>query len=94
MDMRRAALLGGVLLAVGLGNVLTQLVTFPGMLFGGFTEVGVPKGQKQGMSSISVQGSDLLYTPDGVNECSIPLVAVFFPIGLIFAGTGLVLSTR
>ena len=92
--MNRIALLGSVFCAVGLCIVLAQLVTFPGMLFGGCTEVGVPEGQSQGVSIIGVQESDLLYTPDGVNECSIPLSAVLSPIGLVVVGTGLVLSTR
>jgi hypothetical protein len=92
--LERRKLLGGVLLVVGLSIVLTQLGTFPGMLFGGCTDVGVPEGQGQGVSIIGVEDGNLLYTPDGGNECSIPLPAVLTPIGLIVAGTGLVLSPR
>jgi hypothetical protein len=71
-----------------------QLATFPGMLFGGCTEVGVPAGQGQGIGVIGVQDSNLLYTPDGVNECRIPLPAVLAPVGLAAVGSGLFLSTR
>jgi hypothetical protein len=92
--MKRTALLGGVLLVAGSGIVLAQLGAFPGMLFGGCTDVGVPAGQGQGVGLIGVQDSNLLYTPDGVNECSIPLPAVFVPIGLVAVGGGLVLSAR
>lgn len=92
--MSRIALLGSALLAVGFSIVLAQLVTFPGMLFGGCTDVGVPEAQQQEVSRIGVVGLDLLYTPDGTNECNIPLPAVLLPIGLTAAGTGLVLSTR
>lgn len=90
----RTKLLGSVVLVVGLSVVLAQLGTFPGMLFGGCTDVGVPEGQGQGVSIIGVQDSNLLYTPDGANECSIPLPAVLTPIGLIAVGGGLMLSTR
>lgn len=92
--LKRRELLGSALLVVGLSLVLAQLITFPGMLFGGCTEVGVPEGQGEGVSIIGVQDSTLLYTPDGVNECSIPLRAVLTPIGLIAVGGGLILSTR
>lgn len=85
---------GGVLVAVGVSILLAQLVTFPGMLFGGCTDVGVPEGQNQGVSIIGVQDSSLIYTPDGVNECSIPLPAVLIPFGLVAVGGGLVLSTE
>lgn len=91
---KRRKILGGVLLIIGLSIVIAQLGTFPGMLFGGCTDVGVPEGQEQGVSIIGVQDSNLLYTPDGVNECSIPLPAVLAPVGLIAVGGGLVLSTR
>ena len=92
--LKRRKFLGGVLLIIGLSIVLAQLGTFPGMLFGGCTDVGVPEGQEQGIRIIGVQDSSLLYTPDGANECSIPLPAVLTPIGLIAVGGGLVLSTR
>lgn len=94
--MKRRALFGGILVATGGCLALAQIVTFPGMMFGGCTEVGVPEGagQWQGISIIGVQESTLLYTPDGVNECSIPLVAVLLPIGLIFGGSGIALSSR
>lgn len=92
--MKRLALLGGVSLALGLGLVLAQLLTFPGMLFGGCTDVGVPAGQQGGVGLLGIEGSNLLYTPDGVNECSVPLTAVLLPIGLVVAGTVIVLSTR
>ena len=92
--MKRIALLGSVLSVVGFSIVLAQLLTFPGMLFGGCTDVGVTEGQGQGVSVIGVQDSNLLYSPDGVNECSIPLPAVLIPIGLIAVGGVLILSTR
>ncbi|MFC6873526.1 hypothetical protein [Halobellus marinus] len=92
--LKRRKILGGVLLIIGLSIVLAQLGTFPGMLFGGCTDVGVPEGQEEGLSIIGVQDSNLLYTPDGVNECGIPLPAVITPVGLIAVGGGLVLSTR
>ncbi|WP_123621005.1 hypothetical protein [Halorubrum sp. CSM-61] len=92
--MNRIVLLGGVLFAVGFGIALVQLVTFPEMLFGGCTDVGVPEGRDQGIGIIGVQDSNLLYTHDGVNECSIPLPAILSPIGLVVVGTGLVLSAR
>ena len=92
--MKRIALLGSVVFAAGFGILLAQLVTFPGMLFGGCTEVGVPESQQQGVGIIGVHELNLLYTPDGVNECSIPLPAVLLPIGLVFAGIGVVLSAR
>jgi hypothetical protein len=90
--MNHTLLLGGVLLAVGCTVVLAQLATFPGMLFGGCTDVGVPAGQGQGVGLVGVEGTDLLYTPDGTNECSIPLPAVVVPPGLVAAGIGLVLQ--
>ena len=91
--LKRRKLLGSVLLVVGFSIVLAQLITFPGMLFGGCTDVGVPDGPGQGVSIIGVQDSNLLYTPDGANECSIPLPAVLVPFGLIAVGGGLILST-
>jgi hypothetical protein len=91
--LERRKRLGGALFAVGLAIGLAQVVTFPGVLFGGCTDVGVPEGQGQGVSIIGVQGSSLLYTPDGVNECSIPLPAVLTPVGLVAVGGGLVLFT-
>lgn len=92
--LKRRKLLGGVLLILGVSIGLAQLGTFPGMLFGGCTDVGVPAGQGQGVSILGVQDASLLYTPDGANECSIPLPAVLTPIGLTAVGGGLVLSTR
>jgi hypothetical protein len=92
--MNRRTLLGGVSLVAGLGIVVAQALTFPGMLFGGCTEVGVPPGHQGGIGFLGVEGADLLYTPDGVNECSIPLTAVLLPVGLVVAGAGLVLSAR
>lgn len=92
--MNRTALLGGALLVVGVGIALAELVSFPGMLFGGCTDVGVSEGRGTGVGVLGVQGADLLYTPDGVNECSIPLPAVLAPLGLVAVGGGLVLSAR
>lgn len=92
--LKRRTLLGSALLVVGLSVVLAQIGTFPEMLFGGCTEVGVPEGLGEGVSIIGVQDSTLLYTPDGANECSIPLPAVLTPIGFIALGGGLILSTR
>lgn len=92
--MNRRTLLASTLLVVGFSIVFAQLIAFPGMLFGGCTEVGVPEGQGQGISFIGVEDSALLYTPDGVNECSIPLPAVLLPIALIAVGGGLSLTTR
>jgi hypothetical protein len=92
--MDRLVFLGGVSLAAGLGILLAQALTFPGMLFGGCTEVGVPPDQQGGLGFLGVEGADLLYTPDGVNECRIPLVAVLLPVGLVVAGTGIVPSAR
>ncbi|QKY17153.1 hypothetical protein [Halorubrum sp. CBA1229] len=92
--MQRVALLGGGLLIVGLSIVLAQLVTFPAMLFGGCTDVGVPDGEGQGIGVLGVADGNLLYTPDGVNECSIPLPAVGIPAGLIAVGIGSILSQR
>ncbi|PSQ23721.1 hypothetical protein BRD04_02475 [Halobacteriales archaeon QS_9_67_17] len=86
--------LGIVLLVIGLGLGLAQLSTFPGMLFGGCTEVNAQDGDGQGIGIIGVEGTTLLYTPDGVNECRIPLPAVLAPIGLTTAGGGLLLSAR
>lgn len=91
--MKRVALLGGILLAVGSSIVFAQLITFPGMLFGGCTEVAVPESQDQGASIIGVQDSELRYTPDGTNECSIPLSGILVPTGFVAVGGGLVLST-
>lgn len=92
--MNQRALLGGAVLAVGSAIALAQLASFPGMLFGGCTDVGVPAAQQQGIGLIGVEGSNLLYTPDGTNECAIPLSAVLLPIGLVVGGIGLVLSTK
>jgi hypothetical protein len=92
--MKPRALLGGVVLVVGLGVVLAQLVAFPGLLFGGCTDVGVPEGQGQGVGVIGVEDGNFVYTPDGVNECSLPLPAVVIPLGLVAVGGGLTLSPR
>lgn len=92
--MKPRALLGGVVLVVGLGVVLAQLVAFPGLLFGGCTDVGVPDGQGQGVGVIGVEDGNFVYTPDGVNECSLPLPAVVIPLGLVAVGGGLTLSPR
>ncbi len=92
--LKRRRLLGGVLLIIGVSIVLAQLGTFPGMLFGGCTDVGGPAGQGHGVGITGVQDASLLYTPDGANECRIPLPAVLIPIGLTAVGGGLVLSTR
>jgi hypothetical protein len=92
--MNRIALLGGVLLVAGFGIAVALLASFPTMMFGGCTDVGVPAGEGQGVSVVGVADGNLLYTPDGVNECSIPLPAVGIPTGLIAVGTGLVLSQR
>jgi hypothetical protein len=92
--MNRTALLGGVLLVAGFGIAVALLLSFPAMLFGGCTDVGVPAGEGQGVGVVGVADGNLLYTPDGVNECSIPLPAVGIPTGLIAVGTGLVVSQR
>ena len=92
--MSRTTLLGGALLVVGVGIVLAELVSFPGLLFGGCTDVGVPEGQGTGVGVLGVQGSNLLYTPDGANECSVPLPAVLAPLGLVAVGGGLILSAK
>lgn len=92
--MKRIALLGSGLLVVGFGVAVALSLSFPTMMFGGCTDVGVPAGEGQGIGIIGVEDGNLLYTPDGVNECSIPLPAVLVPTGLIVAGTALVLSPR
>lgn len=91
--MKRTVIFGGILLAVGSSVVVAQLVTFPGMLFGGCTEVAVSESQDKGASIIGVQDSEFRYTPDGTNECSIPLSGVLVPAGLVAVGGGLVLFT-
>jgi hypothetical protein len=92
--VNRIALLGIGLLVVGVSIVLALLISFPAMMFGGCTDVGVPEGEGQGVSIIGVEDGNLLYTPDGANECSIPLSAVLTPIGLITVGAGLVIFPR
>ncbi|OYR87268.1 hypothetical protein DJ71_05550 [Halorubrum sp. E3] len=92
--MRRLAFLGVAFLAVGSAVVLAQLANFPGLLVGGCTDVGVPEAQRQGVGLVGLAGSDLLYTPDGTNECRLPIPAALLPIGLIAVGGGLVLFTR
>jgi len=92
--LEQKKLLGSVLCIVGLSLVLAQIGTFPGVLFGGCTDVGVPEEEGQGVGIIGVQDSNLLYTPDGANECSIPLPAILIPIGLTAVGSGLILSTN
>ncbi|OYR70549.1 hypothetical protein [Halorubrum ezzemoulense] len=92
--MNRMALLGVGLLVVGVSIAFAPLMTFPGMMSGGCTDVGVPEGEGQGVGIIGVEGGDLLYTPDGVNECNTPLPVVLTPIGLMTLGTGLVLSSK
>lgn len=92
--MNRIALLGTGLLVVGVSILLALLMSFPAMMFGGCTDVGVPEGEEQGVSIIGVEDGNLLYTPDGANQCSIPLPAVLTPIGLITVGTGLIISPR
>ena len=87
-------LLGVGLLVVGVTIAFALLITFPGMLSGGCTDIGVPEGEGQGVGIIGVEDGDLLYTPDGVNECNSPLPVVLTPIGLITLGTGLVLSSK
>ena len=91
--MNRIALLGTVLLSVGITISLALLMSFPSMMFGGCTDVGVPEGEGQGVGIIGVEDGNFLYTPDGVNECSIPLPAVLTPVGLVAVGGGLVLFT-
>lgn len=88
------ALLGIGFLVVGVSIASALLMSFPSTMFGGCTDVGVPEGEAQGVGIIGVEDGNLLYTPDGANECSIPLPAVLTPIGIIAVGTGLVLSPR
>jgi len=92
--MNRMVLLGIGLLVAGVSVAFALLMSFPGMMFGGCTDVGVPEGEGQGVDIIGVEDGDLLYTPDGANECSITLLAVLTPIGLVVVGTGLVLSPK
>ena len=87
-------LLGVGSLVVGVTIAFALLITFPGMLSGGCTDIGVPEGEGQGVGIIGVEDGDLLYTPDGVNECNSPLPVVLTPIGLITLGTGLVLYSK
>ena len=87
-------LLGVGSLVVGVTIAFALLITFPGMLSGGCTDIGVPEGEGQGVGIIGVEDGDLLYTPDGVNECNSPLPVVLTPIGLIILGTELVLSSK
>jgi len=87
-------LLGVGLLVVGVTIAFALLITFPGMMSGGCTDIGVPEGEGQGVGIIGVEDGDLLYTPDGVNECNSPFPVVLTPIGLITLGTGLVLSSK
>ena len=92
--MKRVPLLGVGLLVVGMSIALALLLSFPAMMFGGCTDVGVPEGEERGVAVIGVEDGNLLYTPDGANECSIPLPVVLTPIGLVVTGTGLILSRR
>ncbi|PSQ56683.1 hypothetical protein BRD22_04815 [Halobacteriales archaeon SW_8_68_21] len=92
--MNRIVLLGIGLLVVGVSIAFVLLISFPGMMFGGCTDVGVPEGEGQGVDIIGVEDGNLLYTPDGANECSITLLVVLTPVGLIAVGTGLVLSPK
>ena len=92
--MKRTTLLGVGSLVVGSSLVFALLLSFPAMLFGGCTDVGVPEGESRGVGIVGVEDGNLLYTPDGVNECGIPLPAVLVPTGLVVVGTGLVLSPK
>ncbi|EMA64701.1 hypothetical protein [Halorubrum lipolyticum] len=92
--MKRATLLGVGLLVVGVSIAFALLLSFPAMVFGGCTDVGVPEGEERGVAVIGVEDGNFLYTPDGANECSIPLPAVLAPVGFVVIGTGLVLSRR
>jgi len=74
--------------------VVAPLASFPGMMFGGCTDVGVPAGEGQRFGILGVEDGNLLYTPDGANECGIPLPAVVIPTGLVVAGTALALSPK
>ena len=92
--MNRTALLGVGVVVFGASIALALWLSFPAMLFGGCTDVGVPAGEAGGTGILGVEDGTLLYTPDGANECSIPLPAVLAPIGLVVTGIGLVLFRR
>lgn len=92
--MNRMALLGAGLLVVGVSIAFALLVTFPGMMSGGCTDIGILEGERQGVGIIGVGDGDLLYTPDGVNECNSPLSVVLAPFVLIAVGTGSVISSK
>jgi len=59
--MNRMALLGVGSLVVGVSIAFALLMTFPGTMSAGCTDVGVPEGEGQGVGIIGVEDGDLIY---------------------------------
>jgi hypothetical protein len=76
--------LGGVL-AAGLA------LTTP---FGGCTDVGVPPEADTGFAVRGVDGGDLVYSPDGANECRSPVAVAALPLAGVLGGSALLVYGR
>lgn len=71
--------------------LLVFLVQYPVLPLSGCTEVGYTGEVPGGLELYALDGSDLVYTPDGgVNECSTHVAVPGIPVGLLALGTLLV----
>lgn len=70
--------------------LLVFLVQYPVLPLSGCTEVGYTGEVPGGLELYALDGSDLVYTPDGgVNECSTHVAVPAVPIFLLVLGVAL-----
>lgn len=81
---------GVACLVLGLVGTVAMLSSFPALLVGGCTDVGVPEDHDGSVAIRGVDDGAIVYTPDGVNECSAPLAYVGVPPSLAAIGGVLV----
>jgi hypothetical protein len=83
-----AATRGGVTLLL-LGGLLAAVlaVTFP---FGGCTDVGVDEGTETRFEFRGIEDGNIVYSPDGVNECVFPASVAAVPLAGLLGGLALV----
>lgn len=74
----------GIVLLAGLLGV-TLILTTP---FAGCTDVGVEDSKNTGFEFQGIEEGSIVYSPDGVNECTSPVEVALVPLGGFSIGVG------
>lgn len=81
---------GLVCVGVGVAAIVLVLSTFPTLLVGGCTDVGVPDDHDGQPAIRGVDDGAVVFTPEGVNECRAPIAYLSVPPALVAVGGVLV----